>query len=53
MAYRAELMRAGEHDAYFAVPGAKLALLEDSLRTIVRANDALAEFHRARAGQPG
>ena len=42
---------AGENDAYFAVPGAKLALLEEKLATIVRANDELAKFHRARAGQ--
>jgi uncharacterized protein (DUF169 family) len=42
---------AGENDAYFAVPGAHLALLEEKLATIVRANDELATFHRARAGQ--
>jgi uncharacterized protein (DUF169 family) len=42
---------AGENDAYFAVPGAKLALLEEKLATIVRANDELAKFHRARAGE--
>lgn len=42
---------AGENDAYFAVPGDKLALLEEKLATIVRANAELEKFHRARASQ--
>ena len=42
---------AGENDAYFAVPGARLAELEQTLATIVRANEELAKFHRARAAQ--
>jgi len=40
---------AGENDAYFAFPGAQLDALTDSLATIVRANAALEDFHRARA----
>jgi uncharacterized protein (DUF169 family) len=39
---------AGENDAYFAIPGAKLGAMESSLATIVRANDELLKFHRAR-----
>lgn len=39
---------AGDNDAYFAIPGAKLARMEEALATIVRANDELAKFHRAR-----
>ena len=41
---------AGENDAYFAVPGGELGLLEEKLATIVRANDELEKFHRARIG---
>lgn len=40
---------AGENDAYFAIPGAKLAQLEVTLATIVEANRQLEGFHRARA----
>ena len=40
---------AGENDAYFAIPGDKLGEVEEKLATIVRANDALEQFHRARA----
>ena len=40
---------AGENDAYFAVPGSSLKAVEDSLATIVRANEQLEEFHRARS----
>ena len=40
---------AGENDAYFAIPGDKLDLLEEKLATIVRANEELEKFHRARA----
>jgi uncharacterized protein (DUF169 family) len=39
---------AGENDAYFAIPGDKLTLLEEKLATIVRANEELEKFHRAR-----
>ncbi len=40
---------AGENDAYFAIPGSKLEAVEASLAVIVRANEALEKFHRARA----
>ena len=43
---------AGENDAYFAIPGSKLKAVEDSLAVIVRANQELEKFHRARAIQP-
>ena len=39
---------AGENDAYFAIPGVKLAVLEEKLATIVEANRQLEQFHRAR-----
>ena len=41
----------GAHDteAYFAIPGAHLEAVEQSLAVIVRANQALEAFHRARA----
>ena len=39
---------AADGDAYFAIPGPQLAALETSLATIVRANEALEQFHRAR-----
>jgi uncharacterized protein (DUF169 family) len=42
---------AGENEAYFAVPGAHLRAVEDSLAVIVRANTELEKFHRARARQ--
>ena len=41
---------AGENDGYFAIPGAQLRAVEDSLAVIVRANQELEKFHRARAG---
>ena len=40
---------AADTDAYFAIPGQKLAAVEDSLATIVQANEALKTFHQARA----
>jgi uncharacterized protein (DUF169 family) len=40
---------APETDAYYAIPGAQLAPLEDRLAVIVRANEELEKFHRARA----
>jgi uncharacterized protein (DUF169 family) len=39
-------------DAYFAIPGAQLEAVEASLAVIVRANQELEKFHRARAGAP-
>jgi uncharacterized protein (DUF169 family) len=40
---------AEETDAYFAIPGAHLDAVEQQLAVIVRANDELEKFHRARA----
>jgi uncharacterized protein (DUF169 family) len=40
---------AGENEAYFAIPGSQLGLVEEQLAVIVRANDALEQFHRGRA----
>jgi uncharacterized protein (DUF169 family) len=40
---------ATDSEAYFAIPGQHLAALEASLATIVRANQALEQFHQARA----
>ena len=40
---------AADEDAYFAIPGARLRALEEQLAVIVRANDELEAFHRARA----
>lgn len=40
---------AGENDAYFAIPGAQLGAVEEKLAVIVRANEELEKFHRARA----
>ena len=36
-------------DAYFAIPGAQLRAVEESLAVIVHANHELEKFHRARA----
>jgi len=41
---------ADETEAYFAVPGAHLAAVEQKLSTIVHANQELEKFHKARAG---
>ena len=41
---------AGETDAYFAIPGSQLEPVEASLAVIVRANQEMEKFHRARAG---
>ena len=38
-----------DSDSYFAIPGGRLAAVEKSLSTIVRANQELEKFHRARA----
>jgi uncharacterized protein (DUF169 family) len=43
---------AGENEAYFAIPGPQLGAVEESLAVIVRANQALEQFHRARAAAP-
>jgi uncharacterized protein (DUF169 family) len=40
---------AAETDGYFAIPGPQLEALEERLAVIVRANDELERFHRARA----
>jgi uncharacterized protein (DUF169 family) len=40
---------ADETDAYFAIPGARLAAVEQKLSTIVHANQELEKFHRGRA----
>lgn len=40
---------AGDGEAYFAIPGPALAALEERLAVIVRANQELEAFHRARA----
>jgi len=40
---------ADDTDAYFAIPGADLRAIEDHLSVVVRANQELEKFHRARA----
>ena len=40
---------ADENEAYFAIPGAQLDAVEEKLAVIVRANEELEKFHRARA----
>jgi uncharacterized protein (DUF169 family) len=40
---------APDDEAYFAIPGSRLAAVEEALGTIVRANEELEKFHRARA----
>ena len=40
---------AADVDAYFAIPGGQLRAVEESLAVIVRANQELEKFHRARA----
>jgi uncharacterized protein (DUF169 family) len=42
---------ATDDEAYFAIPGPQLAEVEAKLAVIVRANDELEKFHRARAQQ--
>lgn len=42
---------ADDTEAYFAVPGAQLSAVEKNLAAIVRANQELEKFHRARAGR--
>jgi uncharacterized protein (DUF169 family) len=44
---------AGDAEAYFAIPGPQLAAVEESLATIVRANEALEQFHQTRAASGG
>ena len=43
---------ADENEAYFAIPGPQLGVVEASLAVIVRANQELEKFHRARAAAP-
>jgi uncharacterized protein (DUF169 family) len=38
-----------DEEAYFAIPGAALSAVEERLRVIVRANQALEQLHRERA----
>jgi uncharacterized protein (DUF169 family) len=40
---------AGDTEAYFAIPGPQFAAIEASLVVILRANEELERFHRARA----
>jgi len=40
---------ATEDEAYFAIPGAQLAAVEEKLAIVMRANEELEKFHRARA----
>lgn len=40
---------ASDDEAYFAIPGPQLQVVEEKLAVIVRANRELEEFHRARA----
>jgi uncharacterized protein (DUF169 family) len=41
---------ASDDEAYFAIPGERLQAIEDKLVVIVRANEELEKFHRARVG---
>ena len=41
---------AGDDEAYFAIPGSHLDAVEEHLAVMVRANQELEKFHRARAG---
>jgi uncharacterized protein (DUF169 family) len=43
---------AADDEAYFAIPGSQLGAVEEKLATIVRANEELEKFHRARAAAP-
>jgi uncharacterized protein (DUF169 family) len=40
---------APDDEAYYAIPGPQLAAVEEKLAVIVRANQELEKFHRARA----
>ena len=40
---------AADDEAYFAIPGPQLAKIEASLAVVVRANEQMESFHRARA----
>jgi uncharacterized protein (DUF169 family) len=42
---------ATENEAYVAIPGVHLDLIVESLRIILKANDALEQFHRERAAR--
>jgi uncharacterized protein (DUF169 family) len=41
---------ADENDGYVAIPGSQLGAVESSLAVILRANEALEQFHRGRRG---
>jgi uncharacterized protein (DUF169 family) len=43
---------AGDTEAYFAIPGQHLGAVEQGLRVIMRANEELEKFHRARMAAP-
>ncbi len=43
---------ATDDDAYFAIPGGQLRAVEEQLAVIMRANQELEKFHRARAAVP-
>jgi len=40
---------AADDEGYFAIPGAQLPIVEQKLAVVVRANEELEKFHRARA----
>lgn len=42
---------ATENEAYAAIPGKHVGAIVDSLRTILKANEALEQFHRERSTQ--
>jgi uncharacterized protein (DUF169 family) len=42
-----------DDELYFAIPGPQLAAVTEKLAVIARANEALEQFHRARAGAQG
>jgi uncharacterized protein (DUF169 family) len=44
--------RADDSEAYFAIPGLHLGIVEEQLAVIVRANQELEAFHRGRAAAP-
>jgi len=44
---------AGDTDAYFAIPGAQLGLVQETLAVMVHANQELEKFHRSRVTATG
>ena len=45
--------RAAAGEAYFAIPGPRLAEVESHLAVMVRANQELEKFHRSRVSDAG